>query len=99
LATVAVREPFRKTSARAALMPVQRRLTEVPETDAVSATPPGGGGGGGGGGGSPVERRTAPVAPPRVTEVTWFPPASRYVPPSCTVTAEVVGLTTTVPPE
>ena len=63
-------------SARAALMPVQRRLTEVPETDAVSAIPPGGGGGGGGGG-SPVERRTAPVVAPSVTEVTWFPPASR----------------------
>ena len=79
MATVAAREPFRKMSARAALMPLQRRLTEVPETDAVSATPPGGGGGGVAAVAAArrVERRTAPVVAPSVTEVTWFPPASR----------------------
>ena len=92
-ATVAIRRLLRKTSVFAEDSPLHASVTDEPESVAFSVTVAGGGGG------AELERRTAPLVGPRVTELVVDPSACTYGLSSCTVTVDEVGLTSTVPPE
>src|SRR5439155_21415629 len=92
LATVAMRRLLRKMSALAEASPLQASVTDEPDSVALSVTVAGGEG-------AELERRTAPLVGPSVTEVVDEPSSRRYGLSSATVTVDDVGLTSTVPPE